>query len=74
MKYVYLSNIILGADQLPTEWDDQAAVFYTWFESLGFNRCTLPNVLRHVAVFRLHSVTHTVPHALEFRVELRSFH
>eukprot|EP00670_Eutreptiella_braarudii_P025787 CAMPEP_0174377350 /NCGR_PEP_ID=MMETSP0811_2-20130205/121411_1 /TAXON_ID=73025 ORGANISM="Eutreptiella gymnastica-like, Strain CCMP1594" /NCGR_SAMPLE_ID=MMETSP0811_2 /ASSEMBLY_ACC=CAM_ASM_000667 /LENGTH=557 /DNA_ID=CAMNT_0015529379 /DNA_START=38 /DNA_END=1711 /DNA_ORIENTATION=- len=38
VRYVYLSNIILSAEMLPATWEDQAALFYTWFESLGFNR------------------------------------
>eukprot|EP00937_MAST-01D_sp_MAST-1D-sp2_P007319 g7319.t1 len=39
VRYVYLANIVMeGEANLPTKWEDQATVFYSWFESLGFNR------------------------------------
>jgi hypothetical protein len=33
-----LNDVVMEGDALPTDWKDQAAVFYTWFESVGFNR------------------------------------
>ena len=38
VRYVFLPFITLEGDTLPREWADQAAIFYSWFESLGFNR------------------------------------
>jgi len=38
VRYVMLSEVVLEGPGLPTEWKDQAAVFYSWFESVGFNR------------------------------------
>jgi len=35
---VFIPYITLEGDALPKEWADQAAIFYTWFESVGFNR------------------------------------
>lgn len=38
VRYVMLADVILEQASLPAEWKDQAAVFYSWFESIGFNR------------------------------------
>merc|ERR1711971_233469 len=38
VRYVMLANVVLEKEALPTEWKDQAAIFYSWFESVGFNR------------------------------------
>jgi len=38
VRYVMLAEVVLEKDTLPEEWKDQAAVFYSWFESVGFNR------------------------------------
>mmetsp|Transcript_68671 Transcript_68671/g.173007 ORF Transcript_68671/g.173007 Transcript_68671/m.173007 type:complete len:609 (-) Transcript_68671:6-1832(-) len=38
VRYVMLADVVLGAPGLPEDWKDQAAVFYSWFESVGFNR------------------------------------
>mmetsp|Transcript_52843 Transcript_52843/g.138611 ORF Transcript_52843/g.138611 Transcript_52843/m.138611 type:complete len:608 (+) Transcript_52843:78-1901(+) len=38
VRYVMLADVVLEAPSLPTDWKDQAAVFYSWFESVGFNR------------------------------------
>jgi hypothetical protein len=38
VRYVMLAEVVLENEALPTEWADQAAVFYSWFESVGFNR------------------------------------
>jgi len=38
VRYVMLADVVLEQGSLPTEWKDQAAVFYSWFESVGFNR------------------------------------
>jgi len=32
-----LADVVIR-DGLPTDWKDQAAIFYSWFESVGFNR------------------------------------
>merc|ERR1719401_1052775 len=38
VRYVMLADVVLEGSSLPTDWKDQAAVFYSWFESVGFNR------------------------------------
>jgi hypothetical protein len=38
VRYVMLNDIVMEGKDLPTDWQDQAAVFYSWFESVGFNR------------------------------------
>mmetsp|Transcript_44815 Transcript_44815/g.115996 ORF Transcript_44815/g.115996 Transcript_44815/m.115996 type:complete len:612 (+) Transcript_44815:82-1917(+) len=38
VRYVMLADVVIEKDSLPTDWKDQAAVFYSWFESVGFNR------------------------------------
>eukprot|EP00913_Durusdinium_trenchii_P011672 g10961.t1 len=38
VRYVMLADVVIRDDGLPTKWKDQAAVFYSWFESVGFNR------------------------------------
>ena len=35
-----LADVVIR-DGLPKDWKDQAAVFYSWFESVGFNRPAL---------------------------------
>ncbi|CAL1138187.1 unnamed protein product [Cladocopium goreaui] len=37
VRYVMLADVVIR-DGLPKDWKDQAAVFYSWFESVGFNR------------------------------------
>jgi len=38
VRYVMLADVVLDAAVLPEDWSDQAAIFYSWFESVGFNR------------------------------------
>jgi hypothetical protein len=38
VRYVMLAEVVLEGSSLPTEWADQAAIFFSWFESVGFNR------------------------------------
>jgi len=38
VRYVFLPYIMLEGSSLPNDWSDQAAIFYSWFESVGFNR------------------------------------
>lgn len=38
VRYVMLADVVIKKESLPTDWKDQAAVFYSWFESVGFNR------------------------------------
>jgi hypothetical protein len=38
VRYVMLADVVLEQAALPKEWKDQAAIFYSWFESVGFNR------------------------------------
>jgi len=38
VRYVMLAEVVLEGDALPVDWKDQAAIFYSWFESVGFNR------------------------------------
>ncbi|CAE7265523.1 unnamed protein product [Symbiodinium natans] len=38
VRYVMLADVVISKEDLPTDWEDQAAVFYSWFESVGFNR------------------------------------
>jgi len=38
VRYVMLAEVVLEKETLPTDWKDQAAVFFSWFESVGFNR------------------------------------
>jgi len=38
VRYVMLADVVISKETLPTDWKDQAAVFYSWFESVGFNR------------------------------------
>mmetsp|Transcript_74649 Transcript_74649/g.218691 ORF Transcript_74649/g.218691 Transcript_74649/m.218691 type:complete len:613 (+) Transcript_74649:115-1953(+) len=38
VRYVMLADVVIEPASLPTDWKDQAAVFYSWFESVGFNR------------------------------------
>lgn len=43
-----LADVVLETPALPKEWADQAAIFYSWFESVGFNRYdgqTLPEFI-----------------------------
>lgn len=50
-----LADVVIGQDGLPSEWKDQAAVFYSWFESVGFNRLSLK--LDHFCVSPCHEAT-----------------
>mmetsp|Transcript_34553 Transcript_34553/g.109705 ORF Transcript_34553/g.109705 Transcript_34553/m.109705 type:complete len:610 (-) Transcript_34553:101-1930(-) len=38
VRYVMLADVVLEGASLPQTWEDQAAVFFSWFESVGFNR------------------------------------
>jgi hypothetical protein len=38
VRYVMLADVVISETSLPTDWKDQAAVFWSWFESVGFNR------------------------------------
>jgi len=38
VRYVMLADVVLEGPSLPQDWHDQAAVFFSWFESVGFNR------------------------------------
>jgi len=38
VRYVMLADVVIKKESLPTDWKDQAAIFYSWFESVGFNR------------------------------------
>jgi len=38
VRYVMLAEVVLDGPGMPTEWKDQAALFFSWFESVGFNR------------------------------------
>jgi len=38
VRYVMLADVVISGPQLPEEWKDQAAIFFSWFESVGFNR------------------------------------
>jgi hypothetical protein len=38
VRYVFIPYLMLEGPSLPKEWADQAAIFYSWFESVGFNR------------------------------------
>lgn len=38
VKYVFIPYLSMDKSTLPKDWADQAAIFYSWFESVGFNR------------------------------------
>jgi len=38
VRYVMLADVVIKKADLPASWKDQAAVFYSWWESVGFNR------------------------------------
>ena len=38
VRYSFLSNTVYDDNALPTGWDDQYALFLSWFQSIGFNR------------------------------------
>mmetsp|Transcript_41177 Transcript_41177/g.74400 ORF Transcript_41177/g.74400 Transcript_41177/m.74400 type:complete len:601 (-) Transcript_41177:136-1938(-) len=38
VRYVMLADVVIETESLPTEWEEQASAFYSWFESVGFNR------------------------------------
>jgi hypothetical protein len=38
VKYVFIPYIMLEGPSLPQKWEDQATLFFSWFESVGFNR------------------------------------
>jgi len=38
VRYVFLADIVMAKEEMPTDWKDQASIFFSWFESLGFNR------------------------------------
>lgn len=50
VRYVMLAEVVLEKEALPKTWEDQAAIFYSWFESAGFNRYNgqyLPDFIEH---------------------------
>jgi hypothetical protein len=68
VRYVYLGReeSVLPRSALPDEWEDQAALFYTWFESVGFNRYNgqyLPNFIEKPSPFMV-NVSRTMKHEL----------
>mmetsp|Transcript_367 Transcript_367/g.819 ORF Transcript_367/g.819 Transcript_367/m.819 type:complete len:613 (-) Transcript_367:465-2303(-) len=38
VRYVMLADVVIKGASLPSDWKDQAAIFWSWFESVGFNR------------------------------------
>jgi hypothetical protein len=38
VRYVFIPYMMMKERDLPKDWNDQAALFYSWFESVGFNR------------------------------------
>lgn len=38
VRYVMLADVVLETEAMPRDWKDQAALFFSWFESVGFNR------------------------------------
>lgn len=38
VRYVMLAGVVMDTHSLPGDWKDQAMVFFSWFESVGFNR------------------------------------
>lgn len=38
VRYNMLADLVLTKDAIPKDWKDQAAIFFSWFESVGFNR------------------------------------
>lgn len=38
VRYVFVPFLMLEGSGLPQDWKDQAAIFYSWFEGVGFNR------------------------------------
>eukprot|EP00428_Durinskia_dybowskii_P077199 CAMPEP_0170361224 /NCGR_PEP_ID=MMETSP0117_2-20130122/3694_1 /TAXON_ID=400756 /ORGANISM="Durinskia baltica, Strain CSIRO CS-38" /LENGTH=520 /DNA_ID=CAMNT_0010615579 /DNA_START=87 /DNA_END=1647 /DNA_ORIENTATION=+ len=38
VRYVNLADVVIDGPAVPQDWKDQAAIFYSWFESVGFNR------------------------------------
>jgi len=79
VRYVMLAEVVLEKASLPTEWTDQAAIFYSWFESVGFNRYNgrlLPEFIEeppHGRVNVSRSMEQTLPTAVpEHRVPPKS--
>jgi len=38
VRYVFVPFLMLEGSAIPEDWEDQAALFYSWFEGVGFNR------------------------------------
>jgi hypothetical protein len=38
VRHNYLHDAVLDDNLLPQEWSSQAALYYSWFQSIGFNR------------------------------------
>ena len=38
VRYSFLSDAILDDNHLPQDWSNQAALYFSWFHSIGFNR------------------------------------
>mmetsp|Transcript_41572 Transcript_41572/g.64983 ORF Transcript_41572/g.64983 Transcript_41572/m.64983 type:complete len:602 (+) Transcript_41572:46-1851(+) len=38
VKYVFIPYMLMKEADLPKDWNDQAALFFSWFEGVGFNR------------------------------------
>jgi hypothetical protein len=38
VRYVFIPYMLLKEPDLPSDWNDQAALFFSWFEGVGFNR------------------------------------
>lgn len=72
IRYVFLDETVLEGAALPDEWDNQAALFYTWFESVGFNRYDgqyFPDFIETPSPFTV-NVSRTMKHELPNEVPL----
>lgn len=38
VRYSFLCDVLLDDNALPSDWESQAALYYSWFHSIGFNR------------------------------------
>ena len=53
VRHSYLSNIVLNDNLLPNDRLNQAALYYSWFHSIGFNRYnnyTLNDILNYMSL------------------------
>lgn len=72
IRYVFLTDTVLERAALPEDWDNQAALFYTWFESVGFNRYDgqyFPDFIEKPSAFVV-NVSRTMKHQLSNKVPL----